>query len=146
MDATRMTFATGEFDLCLCNHVLPFIREDRLVLSEIRRVLKLDGLAILNVPLQPGPTLTAAQKKNLEPNLSEDFFIENGTEWYYGDDYFERLATAGFDSIKIYPFSALSPEALTKNGLRSQEEVILASPSSTVIKTLSSILKNLNSV
>ena len=52
MDARRLGFAAGTFDVILCNNVLPFTRDDRAVLAEVRRCLKPSGVAMVDVDVQ----------------------------------------------------------------------------------------------
>ena len=51
MDATKLAFKTSMFDKILMMHVLEHIPDYKKTLSEIRRVLKPDGTAIITVPL-----------------------------------------------------------------------------------------------
>ena len=48
MDVTNTDFADNSFDVILCNHTLPYVRDDGGALSEIFRCLKTDGLAMLD--------------------------------------------------------------------------------------------------
>ena len=47
MDGEAMTFPDGQFDMVYCHTVLHFTPDPALMVREIRRVLKPDGLAIL---------------------------------------------------------------------------------------------------
>lgn len=51
VDLTNLPFADDTYDCIFASHVLEHIKEDRKALSEIRRVLKPGGLAVLPVPL-----------------------------------------------------------------------------------------------
>ena len=46
-----MPFENNSFDFILCNHVLEHVYDDELAIIELRRVLKKNGMAILQVPL-----------------------------------------------------------------------------------------------
>jgi SAM-dependent methyltransferase len=48
-DAANLPLADGSFDLVFCHGLLPFVRDERAVIREIRRVLRPDGMAILGV-------------------------------------------------------------------------------------------------
>lgn len=50
IDITDMNFEDDYFDFIICNHVLEHIQDDRKAMSELFRVLKPDGKAILQVP------------------------------------------------------------------------------------------------
>lgn len=49
-DLTSLEFPNDYFDLVLCNHVLEHIVDDTKAVSEVYRVLKNNGIAILQVP------------------------------------------------------------------------------------------------
>ena len=50
MDIHDIPFPENTFDVVLCNHVLEHVRDDIRAMSEIRRVLKPGGFAILQIP------------------------------------------------------------------------------------------------
>ncbi len=54
-DVERLPFPDGSFDKVLCSHVLEHVLDDHAVVSEVYRVLKDDGRAILAVPLKYTP-------------------------------------------------------------------------------------------
>ncbi|HKP51551.1 MAG TPA: methyltransferase domain-containing protein [Chloroflexia bacterium] len=54
-DVERLPFEDASFDKALCSHVLEHVLDDRAVLSEIYRVLREGGRAILAVPLKYTP-------------------------------------------------------------------------------------------
>lgn len=128
MDAEAMEFADATFDFVTCNHALGFIPDFRRALQEIRRVLKPGGEAMLNTPLRPGPTLSAAELRAREPNLSEEYFVENGTAWHFGEDYLNEIRAAGFTVRVEYPFAGLGAEELAQRGLKAEEPLFLARP------------------
>ncbi len=108
MDCTRMTFSDQSFDVVLCNHILPFIKSDYQAMSQVHRCLKSQGLAIFNVSLELPKTRRAFEMHDENPNLyTREFLEENGTEWMYGEDYFERLEAAGFfwHRLKLFPLA-----------------------------------------
>ena len=50
IDATAIPYGDGSFDVVLCNHVLEHVPDYRKALSEIHRVLRPDGWAVLQTP------------------------------------------------------------------------------------------------
>ncbi len=50
VDARHLPFRKGSFDYVVCGDMLEHVREDGLVLDEIRSLLKKDGKAIITVP------------------------------------------------------------------------------------------------
>lgn len=97
MEFTRLTFSDQCFDLILANHIFPFIRSDYQAMSQTHRCLKGSGLAILSALVVLPKTRKASEMGEENPEqFSEEYRRENGTEWVYGEDYFERLEAAGF--------------------------------------------------
>ena len=95
MDITDIQYPENSFDVIFCNHVLEHVDDDRKAMSELFRVLKKKGFAILLAPVA-----------DME-NTYEDFsvvskagrFREFGQSDHvrkYGRDYAERLRAAGF--------------------------------------------------
>ncbi len=126
MDVTRLSFSDQSFDIILCNNVFSFIRSDYMAMSEIHRCLKPMGMAILNVSIDLPKTKRASEMAGENPKkYTEEFREENGTEWVYGEDYFERLEAAGFfyHRLKLYP---LAPEEVrVTEGFREDSELFL---------------------
>ena len=56
LDIQNMPFTDGEFDVVICNHVLEHVEDDNKAMSEILRVLKTGGFAIMHVPMNSGLT------------------------------------------------------------------------------------------
>lgn len=57
IDATKLPFADKVFDKIICTEVLEHIENDRLALSELYRVLKPHGIAVITVPNKNYPFL-----------------------------------------------------------------------------------------
>ena len=57
-DARALPFEDGSFDAVLCSHVLEHIPEDLKVAREMARVLRQDGVAMIQVPVDPSLTAT----------------------------------------------------------------------------------------
>lgn len=90
-DLTKLPFPDKSFDCVYASHVLEHIREDRKALSEIRRVLKPGGLAILPVPFVGDVTIEYP-----EPNPHEAGHVRAP-----GFDYVERYRDY-FDSVEKF--------------------------------------------
>jgi SAM-dependent methyltransferase len=102
MEATRLTFSDQSFELILASHVFPFIRSDYQAMSQVHRCLKGGGLAIVDANVSVPKTRKASEMAEENPALySEEFRRENGMEWVYGEDYYERLEAAGFFPFKV---------------------------------------------
>jgi SAM-dependent methyltransferase len=94
MDATRMGFPAGMFDVILCNNVLPFVPDDTAILAEIRRCLKPDGVAMVDVDVQVRRTTPAARLR-AAGRFTDAYVTLNGSHRFYGRDYPARLRAAG---------------------------------------------------
>lgn len=125
-DVTAMPFADESVDVLLCNHTLPYVRDTASALGEIRRVLKGDGLAMLDSPQVPDVTRSAAEHRRLHPELDDAWFAENGDQWVFGGDYVERLAAAGF-SVRVDTLFAGRDRAFRQRyGLKPRHELVVA--------------------
>ncbi len=102
MDLTNITFEENSFDIILCSHVLEHIPDDRKAMRELYKVLKPGGFAILLVPIDKSRSETY---ENWQLTTPEERLIHFGQEdhvRWYGLDYADRLADAGF-KVKILP-------------------------------------------
>jgi SAM-dependent methyltransferase len=126
MDVTRLTFSDHSFDGILCSWVLPFIRSDFQAVSQLHRCLKSRGVALLQVPVLLEKTRRAVDIAQEAPMFyTEEFRKENGTEWVYGKDYFERLEAAGFFHRQVRVASLLAGGEAARLGLRTEGELFL---------------------
>ena len=126
MDLTRMGFDAESFDLILCNNTLPYVSDDHRALSEIRRCLKPDGLAIINTHREPGRTLGVSDHRRLHPELGDDYYAVNGDQRVYGDDFFDRVSNAGLGCSVASAFGVRSEKFLESNGLKRYNEIVVA--------------------
>ncbi len=79
------------FDLVICNHVLEHVEDDLKGMSEIYRVLKKGGFAILQVPISYKMDKTYEDFSIIESNAREEAFGQRDHVRIYGLDYFDRL-------------------------------------------------------
>lgn len=95
VDITAMQYPDEHFDLLIANHVLEHLPDDISALSEIVRVLKPDGHAILQTPY------AAKLERSLAiPHISSDsarlaLYGQEDHVRLYGADIFERVTRAG---------------------------------------------------
>ncbi|SEW10854.1 class I SAM-dependent methyltransferase [Chitinophaga arvensicola] len=98
--------ADDSFDVILCSHVLEYIKEDRKAISELFRVLKPGGIALIQVPIKPGLKVTHEDDSITSPEQRALVYGDPGHIRYYGEDYARKLIEAGFETIFI-PFRKL---------------------------------------
>ncbi|MFM8912707.1 MAG: class I SAM-dependent methyltransferase [Flammeovirgaceae bacterium] len=96
MDIHHIPFGENEFDAVLCNHVLEHVDNDIKAMTEIQRVLKPGGWAILQVPFfHPIPEVTFEDKSITDPRDREKAFGQDDHVRKFGKDYAQRIERAG---------------------------------------------------
>lgn len=97
VDIRKTDFSNNHFDYIICNHVICDIKEDKLALSEIYRILRYGGLAILQVPI----TKITETVENSNIKTKEEREIAYGYGYHeriYNDsDYIKLLSIVGFN-------------------------------------------------
>lgn len=123
MDITDMDFANNTFDVIMCNHVLEHVPNDRKAMTELHRVLKPTGWAILQVPIDQSREHTYEDPSITTDEDRRTAFGHHDHQRKYGRDYVQRLRNAGFD-VTVDPFAAnFDQDAIQKYGIRADETV-----------------------
>lgn len=125
-DLTNLPFAENIYDMVICNHVLEHIPEDKLAMSEIFRVLKPGGIAILQVPYDAKREKTFSDDSITDRNERARIFGQYDHVRIYGMDYFDTLASIGFQVKKEDYTSKLSKEEIEKYRLPAGELLPIA--------------------
>jgi SAM-dependent methyltransferase len=99
-DIERTPIRAESVTLCLCSDVLEHVEQDVVALREIRRVLKLDGIALVHVPVVIDRTLDFGMA------IEGDY----GHRRAYGTDVLDRMEEAGL-AVGMVPALTL-PEAV----------------------------------
>lgn len=122
-DLCNLPFEDSIFDVVICNHVLEHIINDNKALSEIMRVLKHDGTAILMVPIDYDlkETIEESELDNLSPAEREIKFGQFDHVRQYGLDYFQRLNNVGFHVTRLL----YNQDLTEKFGFVPGEEIIV---------------------
>ena len=125
IDITNIPFAPEYFDFVLVNHVLEHVPDDLKALSELFRVLKRGGLAILQTPYSSvlsstwsDPGIASAQAK-LQAYGQEDHVR------LYGKDIFARFESVGFVARTAYHKHALPDIDPVRYGVNVNEPFFL---------------------
>jgi SAM-dependent methyltransferase len=125
MDITKIQENDNHFDMVICNHVLEHIVDDRLAMSELFRVLKKGGYAILQVPISFQNDDTIEDKSIVDPDERRAVFGQSDHVRIYGCDYISRLESVGF-SVKAIDFiSELTDEQVQKYSLIPEERIFV---------------------
>lgn len=96
VDLQHLPFGDKTYDFVFASHVLEHIPDDHKAISEIRRILKPNGMAILPVPIYSPKTIEYA-----EPNPHEFFHVRAP-----GTDYFDRYERH-FSKVERFSSSSL---------------------------------------
>ena len=129
-NVTEIPTSSAVFDAVICIHVLEHVENDRQALTEIFRVLKPGGWAIITVPILPDeptredPSVTSAEAR-------QKLFGEKGHVRFYGMDIRDRLEAAGFD-VTLEPAENIDKNLLRKHGLRLDENIFFCDKPQTV--------------
>ena len=100
-DICKLPFKKFEFDLIICNHVLEHIDNDFMAMEEIYRVLKKNGIGILQVPIDESLSITFEDKTIIDPKKKSELFGQYDHVRKYGKDFYDRLKSVGFKVKKI---------------------------------------------
>ena len=121
LDVQQMPFEDDRFDVILCNHVLEHVPDDRKAMREILRVLRTEGLAIMQVPQRFDWEKTLEDPSITNRAERERLFGQYDHLRMYGMDYPERLREEGFE-VETYDISAhLSEGEFTRFALPKDE-------------------------
>lgn len=100
MDIHDIPFEANTFDVVLCNHVLEHVNSDIKAMSEINRVLKPGGWAIMQVPFfSPVPDVTYEDLTVTDPREREKLFGQDDHVRLFGKDYAKRIEKAGMKAV-----------------------------------------------
>lgn len=121
LDLCNIALPDKSFDVVICSHVLEHVPDDRKAMSELLRVLRPGGLAVIMVPIEEGWDETYEDSSIVS---DADRLIHFGQEdhvRYYGRDLRDRLRGAGFN---LREWVSKEPYVF-KNALRRGERVFL---------------------
>ena len=116
-DITNMSFNNDTFDLIICNHVLEHIIDDNSAMSEIYRVLKKDGIGILQVPIDKSLEKTYEDKTLVSKKQRAKHFGQYDHVRIYAMDYKDRLENNGFIVNLLDYTNEIQEDLLSKYGL-----------------------------
>jgi SAM-dependent methyltransferase len=98
LDLASIPFSDGFFDVVLCSHVLEHVPDDLEAISEMRRVVKEHGWALINVPADPD-----REDVDEDPSVADPaerlrrFGQVDHVRVYAIGTVLDRLAQAGFE-------------------------------------------------
>jgi len=126
MDIHQMPFEDAKFDAVLCNHVLEHVTDDIKAMSEIRRVLKPGGWAIMQIPFfSPVPDVTFEDHSITDKRERERIFGQDDHVRKYGHDYTQRIERSGLKAKEDRFVFELPKEKVYRYGLSASEVIYL---------------------
>tara|TARA_B110001450_G_scaffold168421_1_gene157031 strand:+ start:6274 stop:7044 length:771 start_codon:yes stop_codon:yes gene_type:complete len=109
-DICNLPFEDNTYDIIFCNHVLEHIPDDTKAMQEIFRVLKPNGMAVLQIPQELDRKETFEDNSITNKEERAKIFGQYDHVRIYGYDYFEKLRSIGFKVHEIDYTSQLSTE------------------------------------
>ena len=105
VDITALPMPYGSYDFVIANHVLEHIDDDRAAVRQLFRVLVPGGTALLTVPVNPSRQTTYENPAITDPVQRQAHFNAPDHRRFYGLDFADRLAQAGFqvDTFRLTP-------------------------------------------
>jgi len=95
-DLTELPFQDETFDCILCYHVLEHIEDDIKALSEMYRILKKDGWAIIQSPFDKTSEQSLEQNDVITPVDRKKIYGQDDHVRIYGRDFIKRIESTGF--------------------------------------------------
>jgi SAM-dependent methyltransferase len=122
LDILSLPFPDNSFDVILCNHVLEHIPDDAQAMRELSRILKPDGWAILQVPLDPTRD-TFEDPSIVDPRERTRLFGQEDHVRMYGRDYKTRLERAGLNVTADAYASEFGDDEVRRYGIVPSEDI-----------------------
>ena len=113
-DICNLPFNDNEFDVILCNHVLEHIPDEAKAMQELYRVLKPNGMAILQVPQDLSRETTFEDNSITDKKERAKIFGQYDHVRIYGRDYFNKLRSIGFKVEEVDYTATLSEDDIIR--------------------------------
>ena len=127
-DVMQMPFRAETFDVIICSHVLEHVSNDISAMSDLHRVLKFGGWAVLQVPIAMALVKTREDATaTTEQQRIELFGQRDHVRLYSERDYIDRLQSVGFNVRKESFCNQLSKADVVRYALIPEESVFICS-------------------
>lgn len=124
-DITNLQFQSDSFDVLIANHILEHVDDDARALSEIYRVLKPGGIAILQTPFSRKLLHTWSDGGINDAAARNQAFGQEDHVRLYGQDIFDRISASGLVSEVRSHSDLLAGEDAWKAGVNTAEPFFL---------------------
>lgn len=98
-DIAHLSFGDGTFDVVIANHVLEHVRDDSTAMTEVFRVLKPGGIAILQTPFSAVLEATSEDRTIVSAADRLGAYGQEDHVRLYGKDLFSKLEAGGLHSL-----------------------------------------------
>ena len=122
VDITNIPLPDAAYDVVMANHVLEHIPDDRQAMRELFRLLKPGGIGLFSVPINATRRTTYENPAITAPAERWAHFSAHDHLRYYGLDFSDRLAEAGF----VVETFRMTPEDEVRYGLLRDEVLYVA--------------------
>ncbi|BDD09907.1 SAM-dependent methyltransferase [Fulvitalea axinellae] len=120
-DVQNLPFEDNSFDVAFCNHVMEHVDDDIKAMSELCRVLRPGGWAIIQSPQDMSRAETYEDPTITDPKAREEAFWQSDHVRLFGRDYGKRLEKAGFKVTEDDFVKKLDPEKVKLHAFPSEE-------------------------
>ena len=123
-DLTDLNEKENMYDIVVCYHILEHISQDRKAMGEIFRILKVDGIALIQVPFWDKDTYENPDVQTSEAR--RDSFGQSDHVRVYGfNDFINRLTQIGFIVTPIQYAKQLGKHICQKYVLNEDEYIFV---------------------
>lgn len=124
MDITDIQLEDGSVDLVICMHVLEHIQDDKKAISEIYRVIKKGGAAILQVPYDKNRATTYEDASITSREDKRKHFGQFDHVRIYGTDFIDRFTEPGF-TVEQKEYVGQLTDAVKKKHVFKEQTIFL---------------------
>ena len=125
-DLHDIPFDDNSFEIIMCNHVMEHVENDIQCMSELYRVLKPGGWAIMQVPIDFSRDETLEDSSIQTPEEREMHYWQKDHLRLYGKDYPDRLESTGFKVRRDHFAQEIDEELIDKYRLQKEEVIYFA--------------------
>jgi SAM-dependent methyltransferase len=125
IDIQKLSMGNEMFDVVICNHVLEHVDDDHKAIAEIYRILRNNGILLVQTPVDISRNITFEDPSVVDPQKRAELFGQDDHLRLYGLDFSECLAKAGFRVEVIKFWERLSSEEIRHYAVKEYEPVYI---------------------